>query len=488
MTEDHSHRIEETAASRPVSPVRDPVVQREPQAGIQRESQAGVTGRARGFFAGHTLADLGRMLRGGVLTSVDATERALAAIGELDERLGAFVTVDHAGALAAARCADAELAAGVDRGPLHGIPVAVKDNIDVAGLPARVGTEHFADRVPTRDAECVASLRRAGAIVVGKTTTHQFAYGPTGDRSAGGPSRNPSDPGRMSGGSSGGSAAAVAAGMVPLALGTDTGGSIRIPAALCGVAGFKPAYGVISADGVFPLARSLDHVGVLAGTADDCRVAYHVLAGLPVAGDPPAGPPPRVGWVRPRSLVETDGTVEEIVRGALESLGGDVDEEIDFPDAAAAARAFAAIQDSEVYAVHAERVARQPHLFDPEVLERLRQAGRTAGWQHVRALAERERIAEEVSELFDRFDVLAMPTVPVVAPALGTRTIDIDGRPVAVRAALLGLTSPWNLLGLPALSIPAGTVGGLPTGLQLICPAGRERSMFAMAVRHAEPA
>ncbi|MEV8633285.1 amidase [Streptosporangium sp. NPDC051023] len=450
-----------------------------------------VAGRNSGFFTGHTLADLALMLRERVLSAVDLTEQSLAAVEELDRGLGAFVTVDKAGALAAARHADGELTAGVDRGPLHGIPVAVKDNIDVARLPGRVGSAHLADRVPDGDAECVTALRGAGAIVVGKTGTHEFAYGPTGDRSADGPSRNPADPARMSGGSSGGSAAAVAAGMVPLALGTDTGGSIRIPAALCGIAGFKPAYGAIPVGGVFPLSRSLDHVGVLAATADDCRTAYHVLAGLPQDGHLEGDPVPRVAWIRPGSLVVTGKAVEEVARETLEAMLADGaargGEEIDFPGAEAAAVAFAAIQDSEVYAVHAERVARAPHLFDPEVLERLRDAGRTEGWHYVRALEERERLNAELAALFRRFDVLALPTVPVIAPRLGERQVDVDGRQIMVRVALLGLTSPWNLLGLPALSVPAGTVDGLPVGLQLVCAPGRERSLFALAARLRRP-
>ncbi|MGW4799748.1 amidase, partial [Nonomuraea sp. NPDC004297] len=209
-----------------------------------------------GPFTGRTLSDLARDLRDGRVTSVVLVERALGAVAALDPALNAFVTVDAAGALAAARRADEELAAGADRGPLHGLPVAVKDLIMVAGLPATMGSRHFANHVPGSDAVCVTRLREAGAVILGKTTTHEFAYGPTGDRSANGPSRNPRDPARMSGGSSGGSAAAVAAGIVPLAIGTDTGGSVRIPAALCGIAGFKPAYGAIPAGGVFPLGRA----------------------------------------------------------------------------------------------------------------------------------------------------------------------------------------------------------------------------------------
>ncbi|MBF8193442.1 amidase, partial [Nonomuraea sp. K274] len=266
---------------------------------------------SRGPFTGRTLAGLARDLRTGRTTSTELVEQALDAIAELDPALNAFVTVDAEGARAAARRADQE--PDDLRGPLHGVPVAVKDLIMVAGLPSTMGSRHFADYVPEVDAWCVARLRRAGAVIVGKTTTHEFAYGPTGDRSAAGPSRNPWDPARMSGGSSGGSAVAVAAGMVPLALGTDTGGSVRIPAALCGVAGFKPAYEAIPADGVFPLSRSLDHVGVLAGDEHDCLTAYRCLTTSESEGDGAADPagagPVRVGWLDPAGLFACDPRV-----------------------------------------------------------------------------------------------------------------------------------------------------------------------------------
>ncbi|SFS78408.1 amidase [Saccharopolyspora flava] len=438
------------------------------------------TQHTTGYFRGRTLAELGERLRADEIRSVDLVKAALTAIDALDGTLNAFVTVDRAGALRAAETADAELADGRDRGPLHGIPVAVKDIIDVAGLRTTMGSAHFADHVSTQDAECVTRLREAGAIIVGKTTTQEFAFGPTGDRAHNGASRNPHDSGRMTGGSSGGSGAAVAAGIVPLALGTDTGGSVRIPASLCGVAGFKPAFDAVPTGGVFPLSQTLDHVGVLAGSPADCRTGYRVLAGLRPMPRRDPGSEVRVGWIPPDLLHPTDPRVAELARTALDSDGLDV-REIRPEGLDGMLRAFGAIQFSEAHAVHADRVAEAPQLFTDDVLDLLRQAGETAGWQYVRALTDRERWRAEVAALLDEVDLLAMPTTCVAAPEIDQRQVDIGGTPLPVRGSLIGLTRPWNLAGVPALSVPAGTVGGLPAGLQLVGAPGREDELFAVA-------
>ncbi|MBX6766088.1 MAG: amidase [Actinomadura rubrobrunea] len=420
-----------------------------------------------GFFAGRTLADLGRDLRAGRTSAAALLERALESI---DPDLNAFAAVDAEGAAAAARRADEELAAGTDRGALHGVPVAVKDIIDVAGLPTGMGSAHFAGHVAAEDAACVRLLREAGAVIVGKTTTHEFAYGASGDVSATGPSRNPHDPARASGGSSGGSAVAVAAGMVPLALGTDTGGSVRIPAALCGIAGFKPAFGALPVDGVFPLAPSFDHVGVLAATAADCRTAYRALTG---SADPPAPREVRMAWVD--GSMPIDAEVEEAVRASFPDLP------VERVDLRAARRVFAAIQDAEAYDVHADRVERAAHLYQPPTLDRLRRAGRTPGWRYVRAVREREDFTRAVADLLGRYDVLVLPTVPLTAPLIGQR----DSALGPLQPALVSLTCPWNVAGVPALSVPAGFVRGLPVGAQLVGRAGAEHVLFAAAERFA---
>jgi Asp-tRNA(Asn)/Glu-tRNA(Gln) amidotransferase A subunit family amidase len=444
-----------------------------------------------GFFATHTVEELAADLRGGRLSPGDLVEHALAAATALDPKLNAFVTLDEAGARGEARRAAEELAAGRDRGPLHGIPVAIKDLVDTAGLRTTAGSRHFADRVPETDAECVRSLREAGAVVLGKTVTHELAYGPTGDRSANGPARNPYRPDAMSGGSSAGSAVAVAAGIVPLAIGTDTGGSVRIPAACCGIVGLRPTFGALPLDGVFPLSSSLDTVGPMARTVADCRLLWQALSNTrPFTDDPPT----RIGWVPPATFHPTLAAVTDAARALVPNA-----DEVAVPYARKLLGAYRIIQGCEAYAVHAERLASAPELFGDEVLSRLRAAGEIRGWEYVRARTDQRRAIEEIPRLFADHDVLALPTIPIPAPPLDARTGRIGdtqtdtetdtetGGEIDIRAALLSLTSAWSVLGLPALSIPAGTVDGLPVGLQLVAPPGGEELLLAVAEGLGQP-
>ncbi|WP_431511920.1 amidase [Variovorax sp. DAIF25] len=433
-----------------------------------------------GFFARQTIAALANDLRAGRRTSAQLIEASLAAIESRNPRLNAFVRVDAQCARAAALRADDELRQGIDRGPLHGMPVAIKDLIDIAGQPTTQGSALYLEHVAHDDAACVRQLRAAGAVPVGKTTLHEFAYGATGDRSVHGAARNPHAPARMSGGSSGGSAVAVAAGMVPLALGTDTAGSVRVPAALCGVAGFKPAWGAISCEGVRPLAASLDHVGLFARNAEDVALAYGCLAPLDAAVAPAA----RIGWIVPSLLARTDPRIARAVRERLGAAGLPVDEvdlPAQLPQAHELFEIFSTLQASEAFAVHAEDVARGAEAIDAEVLQRLRRGEAIPAWRYVRALAQREAVARAVADLLRRHEVLALPTVPMLAPTIGERMPRIDGAAVEVRAALLSLTSPWNLVGLPAISVPVGRIDGLPIALQLVAAAGREAALFRLA-------
>ena len=251
------------------------------------------------YFADRSINDVAKALRAGSVTSRELVEQTLQRIERLNPILNCFASVDHEGARSAAGDLDQELTTGADRGPLHGIPVAIKDIIDVAGQITTSGSALFQGRVAGSHATCVARLRAAGAIVIGKTVLHEFAYGITGDRSFHGPSRNPHNLVKMSGGSSGGSAVAVAAGLVPLALGTDTAGSVRVPAALCGVVGYKPAYDAIPTEGVYPLAASLDHVGLVTQSANDAQLAYEILADQVLPKNKGEAEGRRLGWVVP---------------------------------------------------------------------------------------------------------------------------------------------------------------------------------------------
>jgi aspartyl-tRNA(Asn)/glutamyl-tRNA(Gln) amidotransferase subunit A len=435
-----------------------------------------------GPFTGVPLAELGRRLRTGATDPVELLDRALAAIDATQPALNAFVTVDAGGARAVAARRRDELARGADHGPLHGIPVAVKDIIDTAGLTTTMGSRHFATHIPRRDAEVVARLRAAGAVIVGKTTTHEFAYGPTGDRAAGGPAANPRDPGRMAGGSSAGSAAAVAAGLVPLALGTDTGGSVRIPAALCGVVGLRPSFGRVATTGVFPLSWSLDTVGPLAGSVADARVGWGVLTGARAAdvGRPVSGlrlGVPTDGWFD-RVDAGVGAAVEELVR-RLAARGATI-RPVPVPDAADLAHVYQAVQSAEAVSIHHERMADAPGLFEPETLDLLHAAAEVPAWDYARSLRRLGQLrARAVHRLAD-LDALVLPTVPIRAPLLGEREGDPGIGWPSVRAALLAFTTPWSVLGLPAVSVPLAA-SGLPVGAQLVGLPGGDEELLDVA-------
>jgi aspartyl-tRNA(Asn)/glutamyl-tRNA(Gln) amidotransferase subunit A len=438
-----------------------------------------------GFFAAYSVMELAQGLRDGTFTAAGLVREAFASIDRLNPTLNAFVLVDRAGAMLAAEQADKDFKAGVDRGAMQGIPVGVKDNIDTSGLVTTIGSAHFKTHVPKDDAECVRLLKEAGAIVIGKTLTHEFAYGPTADRALQGAAKNPWDASRMAGGSSGGSAVAVASGMVPLALGTDTGGSVRIPAALCGLVGFKPSYAAISAEGVFPLSTTLDHVGILARSAEDAAALF------PLLRDPTQQARHKkartstllTGWIPTGAFGPSDVAVVAEVRQFSEALFGQAMRDV--AQVASLAEAFAAaiatIQSAEAYEVHAERVAAHPELFDPEVLERLQGAATVKGWEYVRALKQRKQLQATLAVFFERFDLLAMPTVGIVAPPLQDRVVALEGQEMPVTRTLLSMTRAWNVVGLPAITIPAGEVNGMPVGLQLIAPMGWDAWLLDVA-------
>ena len=438
-----------------------------------------------GPFSQLTVATLAERLRDGSTDPVDLAEQALAAAEASQPTINAFVTIDADGALAAARTARDELAHGRDRGPLHGVPVAVKDLIDTAGLVTTMGSRHFADNVPSRDAEVVRRMRGAGAVIVGKTTTHQFAYGPTGDRAANGPCANPHDPSRMAGGSSAGSGAAVAAGVVPLAVGSDTGGSVRIPAALCGVVGIRPSMGLIPTDGVFPLSWTFDTVGPLASDVEGTVIGWAVLAGVssPIAA--PTDPANlRLGLVADEWFDRLDETVrrgQDALVQALTVCGAKVST-VAMPEAAELRNIYVTIQSVEAVAIHRERMDQAPELYDPEVLQRLQAAARVPAHEYAVALRRLGDLRATAAERLVGLDALLLPTTPIVAPPLNARDIDASSGWTSPREALLAYCAGWGVLDLPAVTIPAPTApGDLPVGVQLVGHPGDDPGLLAIA-------
>ncbi len=406
----------------------------------------------------------------------------------------AVITLDTERALAQAATLGDELARGQWRGPLHGMAVGVKDLFDVAGLPTRAGSHVLADAPPaTADAPVVARLREAGAIVVAKLHTHEFAYGPTGDVAATGPARNPHDPTRITGGSSSGPAAAIAAGHLPLALGTDTGASVRTPAALCGVVGLKPALGRLSTAGVFPLSETCDHVGLLASDVHTASVAWDVLSrpdgtgsgGIEAPGiETPGVAGARVGVLLDGYWQAADPTITTAVDAAVETLrtAGAHVTEIRTPMIEELAATYAPIVGAEAYATHASWLAERAQDYQPATRERLLPFAEQPARDYIDALRTRRRLAVALREAVGKVDVLVLPTTRLRATPVGASTVEVAGTTVAVRPSLLALTLPFNLTGWPAVSVPGHlTEGGLPAGVQVVGVRFDERGVLRVA-------
>ena len=432
------------------------------------------------------------LLRKRKLSPVELTKKCLAQIEKLNPTLNAFITVTAESALVQARSAEDEIGRGQWRGPLHGIPLALKDLIDTAGVRTTAASAVFKDRVPIEDAEVARRLKNAGAVLLGKNNLHEFAYGGSSMISYYGEVHNPWDSGCIAGGSSGGSAASVAAGLVHGAIGTDTAGSIREPAALCGMVGLKPTYGRVSARGVIPLSMSLDHVGPIARTVSDAAVMLQAIAGydakdmnsadMPVPDYPAVfrqqSKPARIGIPRKFFYEDLDPEIASAVEealGVLRTLGGDLHEiELDVPT-------DRRLQTAESYAYHAEFVSRSPELYQPETLRRIRKGQEIGSEEIEKGRRELQKMREEVKRVFETGDVLVTPTTPISAPTI----VELKQNPELLRPReilLLRNTRPVNVWGLPAISIPCGfTHAGLPIGLQIIGPHWREDQVLQLA-------
>jgi aspartyl-tRNA(Asn)/glutamyl-tRNA(Gln) amidotransferase subunit A len=418
-----------------------------------------------------TIAEAGGLLRQGGISSAELVEESLRRIRELDPALNAFLTVTEEAARRAARAADAELARGLDRGPLHGVPVAVKDLFETRGVRTTGGSKILADYVPERDAAAVERLAEAGAVMVGKTNLHELAYGVTSNNPHYGAVRNPRDRERSAGGSSGGSAAAVASGMVFAALGTDTGGSIRIPASFCGCVGLKPTYGRVSRYGVLPLSESQDHVGPLARTVHDAALVLNAIAGYDPRDKTSSSVPVEDYTPRTAGLEGVRfGVVEPVSEAVMAALG--------------AAATPVAVPDLEEINVIGRTIllaeaAAEYGRYDldsigEDVRALLEEGRRVPATDYIHARRLRKTKQAEFGRVWEQADLLLLPTTAMTAPRLDDRTFS--------RLAATRLVRPFDVLGLPAISIPCGVdADGLPVGLQLAAPAFQEALLLRAA-------
>jgi aspartyl-tRNA(Asn)/glutamyl-tRNA(Gln) amidotransferase subunit A len=428
-----------------------------------------------------TICELSRKLRDRDISPVELTQHCLVLIEKLNPALNAFITVTADRALERARVAEREIFRGDYRGPLHGIPIGLKDIVDTAGVRTTAASALFKDRIPTEDAEVVRRLRCGGAIILGKQNLHEFAYGGSSMISFFGEVHNPWGAARVTGGSSGGSAASVAAALGFAAVGTDTAGSIRLPAAYCGVVGLKPTYGRVSARGVIPLSPSYDHVGPITNSVYDAALMLQVLSDFK-AGDPCAQPSLvarfgrlpanlRIGIPRPFFFDDLHPEVAAAIEKAIEcfrELHAEIREvrlEVSIDRTLASA---------EAYAYHEPFVVRSPELYQPATLARIQSGANISADDALRARQELEASRRGIGKIFDEVDVLLTPTVPIPPPVIADlREHPDDLRPKEL--IMLRNTRPFNVWGIPTISVPCGfTNDGLPIGLQLAAAPWRE--------------
>jgi len=406
---------------------------------------------------------------------------------EETKHLGAFISLDYDGAMRTAQILEKSLTKKLP--PLYGVPIAVKDLIDVAGLKTTAGSLFFKDNFAKDDAFVIQQLKKAGAIIVGKTNLHEIALGVTNNNPHFGACRNPHDPTRISGGSSGGSAVAVATNMVLAALGTDTGGSIRIPSALCGVVGLKPTYGRVSVRGVMPLSWHLDHVGPIANSVEDAWIVLKVISKHDVQ-DPFSQKAPlrepdfekfpkgmKVLKVTGDFVSKADERILKIVDEAchvLRELGAVIEEKpLEWLKDAAAANGL--ITQTEAAAFHRERLKDRPELFSDDVRQRLMEGASTSGVDYAQARKVQTMTKHNFKQLFSQYDLLVLPTVPIVAPFIeGENAVEMARR-------LTRFTAEFNISHLPAISVPFGRVDNLPVGVQFVTKWWREDLLVQVA-------
>lgn len=440
----------------------------------------------------NTIAELSQRIRRNEISPVSITQECLARIEKINPQLNAFITVMAESSLAEARTAEDEIARGQWRGPLHGIPIALKDLIDTAGIRTTSASALHENRVSTEDAEVVRKLRQAGAVIIGKNNLHEFAYGGSSLVSHFGEVRNAWDAVRIAGGSSGGSATAVAAGLCCASIGTDTAGSIREPAALCGCVGLKPTCGRVSSRGVIPLSSSLDHVGPLTASVEDAAIVLQAIAGYDPEDTTSVEVPVsdyvsilredvkkvRIGVPREYFFDDLDPEIASAMEHALMGIGtlaAEVkDVRLDVPT-------DRTLQAAESYSYHADSVAKNPESYQPETLRRIRTGEKITAAEYIQRRRELESARRRIRAVFADVDVVITPTTPIPAPTVEELTANPDAlRPAELK--LLRNTRPFNVWGLPAISVPCGfTQGRLPIGLQISGPHWREGLVLRVA-------
>ncbi len=451
-----------------------------------------------------TIAEIGKLYRRRKLSPVELTQFLLDRIGRLNPRLNVYLTLNSeialkdAAAAESALCSKSRRKSSRDLGPLHGIPISLKDNLYTAGLRTTGGSGFLRDFLPLQDAAVVSALKTSGAILIGKTNLHEFAYGVTSNNPHFGPVRNPWDLDRIPGGSSGGSAAALAAGLCYGSIGTDTGGSIRIPASLCGVVGLKPGLGRVSADGAIPLSPTLDFVGPMARTVADVALLFQAITAqkknnhLPRARhlSSPRGPQLRIGIPKHFLLDVVSPEIQQAFESSLvtlKKLGAKL-KEVSLPYLKETEHAGNQIAWAEATHYHQQAGWYPAHAADygEDVRSRLEMGEKVSALEYLRALDLREKFIAgfHLALLENEVDALVTPTTPIAAPLIGEENISIAGKDHSTRALLLRLNRPANLGGLPAISVPCGlTPTGLPAGLQFLAGVNEESLLLDLAAR-----
>ncbi|MDX3965706.1 MAG: AtzE family amidohydrolase [Bradyrhizobium sp.] len=442
-----------------------------------------------------TASEIASSVAGGKMSALDATEAALARIKQHDTVLNSFTDVTADRARAKARAIDADIAAGKKVGPLAGVPFAVKNLFDVSGLPTRAGSKINRDRAPaTRDAALIERMEAAGAVLVGALNMGEYAYDFTGENVHDGPSRNPHDTTRMTGGSSGGSGSAVGGALVPIALGSDTNGSIRVPSSFCGIFGLKPTYGRLSRARSFPFVASLDHLGPFARSVTDLALAYDVMQGpdaddaacttrgleptLPLLANPVSDL--RIAIAGGHFQKNVFPEAVEAVSRVAKALGAT--RVVEVPEASRARAAAYVITTTEGASLHLDRLRKRPNDFDPAVRDRLIAGAMVPAPLVDRAQKFRRWYRAQLAEIFKSVDVLLAPATPCTAPKLGQVNFNLDGVELPVRANIGIHTQPISFIGLPVVAVPV-PLEPLPIGVQIICAPWRED--IALRVAHA---